>query len=175
MTARRAAARTTPAPLDEVPFWRRKALDEMTAEEWESLCDGCGRCCLHKLEDAVTGEVSYTDVACRLLDLGSCRCTSYAERTRFVSDCIRLDPEKVGTLDWLPPTCAYRLVAEGCELAWWHPLVSGDAETVHQAGISVRGRAVAEERAGDLADHVVAWPASQRPRRACSLTRRRAS
>ncbi len=149
-----------PAPAEEAPFWRRKTLAEMTQDEWESLCDGCAKCCLLKLEEVSTGEVSYTDVACRLLDLGSCRCTRYAMRKKLVPDCVRLYPETVETFRWLPSTCAYRLVSEGEDLPWWHPLVSGDAETVHQAGISVRGRSVAENRVDkhDLEDHIVTWP-----------------
>ena len=139
------------------PFWRTKRLAEMTGTEWESLCDGCGKCCLHKLEDVDTGEVAFTAVACRLLDLGSCRCGDYRNRKRKVADCIVLSPDKVADLSWLPVSCAYRLVWQGDDLAWWHPLVSGDPETVHQAGISVRGRAISERRAGDLQDHVVDW------------------
>ncbi len=132
----------------------------MTEAEWESLCDGCGRCCLLKLEDLDTGDVVYTEVACRLLDLGTCRCRDYAGRSAEIPDCARLTPATVRRLSWLPPTCAYRLVAEGHDLYWWHPLVSGDAETVHQAGISVRGRAVAEGevRLAELEDYVVEWP-----------------
>src|SRR5688572_28711526 len=107
----------------------------MTASEWESLCDGCGRCCLVKLEDEDTGQIDYTDVACTLLDGDSCRCRDYANRQRKVADCVRLTPAAVRSLSWLPPTCAYRLVAEGQGLPWWHPLVSGDPETVHLAGI----------------------------------------
>ena len=144
--------------MAEQPFWRRKTLAEMTRGEWESLCDGCAKCCLAKLEDDDTGEISYTEVACRLLDLGTCRCTDYANRKRFVPDCVVLTPRTVARLTWLPSTCAYRLVSEGKDLAWWHPLVSGDPETVHRAGISVRGRAVPEALAGDLEDHVVRWP-----------------
>ncbi len=142
----------------EEPFWRRKALSEMTRAEWESLCDGCAKCCLEKLEDAETGEVSYTDVACRLLDTDSCRCTDYENRHRFVPDCVKLTPWKVGTLKWLPTTCAYRLISEGEDLPAWHPLVSGDPQSVHKAGMSVRGRAVPEALAGDLQDHIVEWP-----------------
>ena len=144
---------TTPAE----PFWKTRRLAEMTPEEWESLCDGCGKCCLHKLEDVDTGEVSYTNVACRQLDLGSCRCSHYGEREHLVPDCLVLTAETVQEMDWLPETCAYRLVAAGKDLAWWHPLVSGDPETVHQAGISVRGRVISERRAGDLSQHLVDW------------------
>ena len=145
------------------PFWRHKALDEMTPEEWESLCDGCARCCLVKLEDEDAGDVFYTDVACRLLDSGACRCTDYAGRSDLVPDCLRLTPSLVGEAEWLPPTCAYRVVAEGGELAWWHPLVSGTLETVHEAGISVRGRVVEEQAVAeeDLQGHIVTWPASR--------------
>lgn len=121
------------------PFWRRKALEDMTEAEWESLCDGCGRCCMNKLEEEDTGEIFLTRLACRLLDLGSCRCKDYENRRKKVPDCVSITPEKARTLPWLPDTCAYRLVAQGKDLAWWHPLVSGDAQTVHQAGISVRG------------------------------------
>ena len=144
--------------MAEDPFWRRKTLAEMTRSEWESLCDGCAKCCLDKLQDDDTGEISYTEVACRLLDLGTCRCTDYANRKRFVPDCVVLTPRTVARLSWLPSSCAYRLVSEGKDLEWWHPLVSGDPETVHRAGVSVRGRAVPEALAGDLEDHVVHWP-----------------
>ena len=144
--------------MAEDPFWRRKTLAEMTRGEWESLCDGCAKCCLDKLQDDDTGEISYTEVACRLLDLGTCRCTDYANRKRFVPDCVVLTPRTVARLSWLPSSCAYRLISEGRDLAWWHPLVSGDPETVHRAGVSVRGRAVPEALAGDLEDHIVHWP-----------------
>ncbi len=139
------------------PFWRAKRLDEMNRAEWESLCDGCGKCCLHKLEDIDSGDIAFTNVACRLLDLGSCRCTDYRNRKRKVADCIVLSPDRVGDLSWLPGSCAYRLLWEGKDLAWWHPLVSGDPATVHRAGVSVRGRAVSERNAGNLQDHVVDW------------------
>lgn len=121
-------------------FWETKSLAEMSAEEWESLCDGCGKCCLIGLEDADTGEIYLTDVACKLLDGQSCRCSDYANRQQKVSDCVRLTPELVPTLGWLPKTCAYRLVSEGKPLKWWHPLLSGDPESVHAAGASVRGK-----------------------------------
>ena len=131
----------------------------MTPSEWESLCDGCGKCCLHKLQYEDNDEVVYTNVACRLLDVKSCQCSKYAERKRFVPDCVRLEPDKVAALTWMPSTCAYRLLSEGKDLAWWHPLVSGDPETVHVAGQSVRGRAIPERKAGPLENHLVTWPA----------------
>ncbi len=143
--------------MTDLPFWRAKTLDQLSRDEWESLCDGCGKCCLHKLEDMDTGRVHYTNVACRLLDLGTCRCGNYPKRQALVPDCISLDPTLVDALKWMPSTCGYRLVAERKDLPWWHPLVSGDSETVHQAGVSVRGRAVAEHLAGELEDHVVDW------------------
>ena len=126
---------------DTPPFWQRKSLAEMTDSEWESLCDGCGRCCLVKLEDADDSSITYfTDVGCRLLDGETCRCHDYPNRSAKVKDCVRLTPRNINRIVWLPPTCAYRLLADGGDLYWWHPLVSGDPETVHQAGISVRGR-----------------------------------
>jgi hypothetical protein len=150
------------------PFWKTKRLDEMSEGEWESLCDGCARCCLIKLEDEDTGRLHYTDVRCRLLDGEACRCTHYGERDQRVTDCVRLTPKLVSELRWLPPTCAYRLIDEGRDLAWWHPLVSGDADTVHRAGISVRGRTRIDEdqvETDGWEQHIVAWP-NRRPRAA---------
>jgi hypothetical protein len=140
-------------------FWQSKRLAEMTPAEWESLCDGCGRCCLKKLEDESTGKVVYTDVACRLLDPERCRCTRYEKRHELVQDCVALDASSTETMRWLPTTCAYRRLAEGKPLEWWHPLVSGDPETVHHAGISVRGRTLPENAVGDdeLQTRVIRW------------------
>ncbi|MCF3934468.1 YcgN family cysteine cluster protein [Acuticoccus sp. M5D2P5] len=142
------------------PFWRTKALEEMNPSEWEALCDGCGRCCLNKLEDYDTGEIAWTNVACTLLDHGTCRCRNYERRTEVVPDCVPLTPETVRALTWLPATCGYRLVREGRDLFWWHPLKSGDPATVHEAGISVRGRVVSEDDVGVEAyeEHIVGWP-----------------
>lgn len=137
------------------PFWRRKTLAEMTTAEWESLCDGCAKCCLAKLEDIDTGELHWTNVACRLLDLGTCRCSRYAERARLVSDCVQVTADNIEDLFWMPSTCAYRLLAEGKDLPHWHPLVSGDPDSVHRAGISVRGRVISERRAGPLEHHLL--------------------
>jgi uncharacterized protein len=151
-----------PAPAAEEPFWRTKNLEAMSEAEWESLCDGCGRCCLVKLEDEDTGTIHYTDVGCTLLDGAACRCRDYKNRQGKVPDCVRLTPGAVRTLSWLPPTCAYRLLAEGRNLYWWHPLLSGDPETVHAAGISVRHRVVGAEEdfsLQELLDRVVDWPA----------------
>ena len=118
------------------PFWKAKSLGEMTTEEWESVCDGCGRCCLEKLEDTETGEIIFTNVACNLLDTDSCRCTAYLYRTQLMPDCLVLTPGSIKDTYWLPPTCAYRLLAESKELEWWHHLISGDADTVREAGVS---------------------------------------
>ena len=126
-------------------FWRHKSLHEMSDEEWESLCDGCGQCCLIKFQDEDTDELLHTRLACKLLDIGVCRCTDYDNRHARVSDCVVISPDTVDTLDWLPHSCAYRLVAEGRDLYWWHPLVSSDPDSVHQAGVSVREWATSEE------------------------------
>ncbi len=141
---------------DKTRFWETIPLEEMTDAQWESLCDGCGQCCLFKLEDADTGEYALTDVACRYLDHDTCRCSDYANRRRNVPDCVKVTPRNIRELRWMPETCAYRLLADGKPLFDWHPLVSGDPESVHTSGASVRGKAVNEDMVDDLEDHVVA-------------------
>jgi uncharacterized cysteine cluster protein YcgN (CxxCxxCC family) len=131
------------------PFWETKSLAEMSPAEWESLCDGCGLCCLVRFEDERSGVVTPTRVACKLLDTEACRCSDYEHRRDFVPDCIKLTPDNVRKLAWMPLSCAYRRLAEGRGLAGWHPLVSGDPESVHRAGVSIRGQTVSE---ADLAD-----------------------
>ena len=135
-------------------FWE-KPLETLDRAQWEALCDGCGKCCLHKVEDADTGDVYPTNVACRLLDRETARCSNYRQRRAFVPDCLRLTPGKIRSIGWLPMTCAYRLRAEGQPLPEWHYLVCGDRDAVHKAGISVRGWTISESLAGDLENHIV--------------------
>jgi uncharacterized protein len=157
-------------------FWKTKSLEQMSESEWESLCDGCGRCCLVKLEDEETGDIHFTDVGCTLLVEQTCRCRDYDNRQERVSDCVRLTPAAVRSLPWLPKSCAYRLVAEGKDLAWWHPLVSGDSDTVHEAGISVRGRVSGPEElfsVPDLMGRIVQWPGKMPRPKGSALTHKK--
>ena len=146
------------------PFWE-KPVESLRRAEWEALCDGCGNCCLNKVEDADTGEIYRTNVACRLLDLETARCGNYRGRRSFVPDCIRLTPRLAASLSWLPATCAYRLRAAGEPLPQWHYLICGDREAVHREGISVIanrefGRAISEVMAGPLEEHII-WPGEE--------------
>ncbi len=145
---------TQSAPQPDRPFWETKTLEQMSAQEWESLCDGCGRCCLVRFEDEDTGEIIPTRVACRLLDTQTCACTNYRHRRRYVPDCIKLTPHKIEDLTWMPHSCAYRRLHEGRGLASWHPLCSGDPESVHRAGVSVRGLVLSETAFADVEDAI---------------------
>ena len=140
-------------------FWETKKLEELTLSEWESLCDGCARCCMIKLEDETSCEIFYTGLVCRYLDKHACRCTHYPERHALVPDCVKLDADRASEFKWLPKSCAYRRLAEGRSLAWWHPLVSGSSESVHQANISIRGKVVSEEHVhpDEFEVHVITW------------------
>jgi len=138
-------------------FWETKKLAEMTAEEWESLCDNCGKCCLHKLEDEDTGKIAFTRVACRLINLNTCRCTRYNERTKLVAECLDIRKLHVEKYNWLPSTCAYRLLNEGKELPSWHPLLTGSPASVKRAGVSISSYAIKESMAMDLEDHIIEW------------------
>ena len=161
------------------PFWETKSLSEMTRREWESLCDGCGLCCLIRFEDEDTGEITPTRVACALFDDHSCRCSNYGERHRFVTDCIKLTPGNIATLPWMPLSCAYRRLDEGKPLPAWHPLITGDPESVHDAGVSVRDQTTNEDMLDDpddalnfaAPDLLADW--SERPLPAARSRRRR--
>jgi uncharacterized cysteine cluster protein YcgN (CxxCxxCC family) len=140
-------------------YWETRSLAELTPAQWESLCDGCARCCLHKLQDEDSGALLFTRVRCRYLDESTCRCSDYQRRSELVPECVHLSTAAVAEYDWLPPTCAYRLRARGLPLPAWHPLVSGDPDSVHAAGISIRGRAISEEyvHPDGFEEHVIHW------------------
>lgn len=138
------------------PFWKRP-LEDLSRSEWEALCDGCGKCCLHKVEDEDSGDIYATNVACKLLNLETARCGDYRHRRAFVPDCVRLTPRLASELSWLPESCAYRRLARGEPLPDWHYLISGDRETVHASGNSIIGKVISEEFAGPLEHHIV-WP-----------------
>ena len=137
-------------------FWESKPLDKLTREEWESLCDHCAKCCLHKIEDIDSREIYFTNVGCRYLD-EECNCTRYTDRSEIVPDCVTLTPADLQNPYWLPDTCAYRLIAEGNPLPDWHPLISGNPESVTQAGQRIAGRVVSELEADDLEQHLITW------------------
>ena len=145
--------------MAEKPFWQTVKLADMTAAQWEAVCDGCAKCCLVKLQDEDSGEIVFTDIVCNLLDQQSCRCAHYEERTELVPDCVKLTKDNLDKIDFMPPSCAYRLLHEGKDLPQWHPLVSGRADSVVEAGMSVKGRVIAEMAFdGDSEDRVVDWP-----------------
>lgn len=151
--------------MQEQAFWKTKKMNEMTREEWESLCDGCAQCCLHKLEDEDTREILYTNVVCKLLDTQACACGDYPNRHTRNPECLELTPRLVRQLHWMPDTCAYRLVAKGEDLPDWHPLVCGDPEEVHRRGISVRGKVISEADVDmeQIEDYVVGQEGYDRP------------
>ena len=157
------------------PFWKTKTLAEMSEGEWESLCDGCGKCCVIGLEDEDTGEIYLTDVACKMLDGKACRCSDYPNRQKHVSDCVKLTPENVPELNWLPKTCAYRLVGEKRDLFWWHPLISGDPDTIHAARVSVRNKTRPEGRLqiSGLMKRITKWPEPLREPKASPPARKK--
>lgn len=138
-------------------FWQDKSLQEMTINEWESLCDHCGMCCLHKLEDEDSGEIAFTNVACQYYDFDQRRCGCYAERSIKVPDCLDLKKQDFSGFLWMPKTCAYRLLSTGQPLPPWHPLVSGNPQSVTKAGKSIVGYAIKETDVDDLEDHIIAW------------------
>lgn len=138
-------------------FWNHKRLEEMSREEWESLCDGCAKCCLYKLEDVDTREIWFTNVVCDLLDLESCRCNDYPNRSVRMPNCVTLTQEKSRKLYWMPSTCAYRLLSEGKPLPHWHPLISGDPMALTRSGNSIRGKVIPRSKADDLENHLITW------------------
>ncbi len=138
-------------------FWETKTLDQMSRDEWESLCDHCGKCCLHKLEDEETGELAFTRVCCDLIDLKSCHCTRYSERSVLVPDCLDLKQHNFAEYNWLPDTCAYRLLVDGKPLPDWHPLLTGNPDSVRQAGITISDYAIKESEVDDMEDYIIGW------------------
>lgn len=138
-------------------FWETKTLAQMTVSEWESICDGCAKCCLHKLEDEDTGDLYYTSVVCDLINLESCQCTRYQERTKLVPECLDLKQHDFSEYNWLPETCAYKLLANNQPLPDWHPLISGSKESVKEAGVSICSYAMKESEVDDLQDHIIEW------------------
>lgn len=138
-------------------FWQTKTLDEMSDQEWEALCDGCGKCCLNKLIDEDTEELIHTNVACELLNTHTCACSNYENRFNIVPDCLKITRDKLADYFWLPSSCAYRLLAEGQSLPAWHPLRTGSKSAMHKAGQSVRNKVVPESKAGPWEEHIITW------------------
>ena len=148
---------------EQQPFWEAKSLAQMNDQEWESLCDGCGKCCLNKVIDDETEELFFTNVACQLLNTKSCQCSDYPNRFKKVPDCFKVTLDNRDSFGWLPVSCAYRRLDEGKTLPSWHPLLVGSTKKMHQLGQSVRGKVISENQAGDLEDHVVYWPLTLEP------------
>lgn len=144
--------------MSDDQFWKSKTMEQMTEQEWESLCDGCGKCCLNKVIDDETDELFFTNVACSQLNTKSCQCKNYSKRFKLVPDCFKVTIENRESFGWLPASCAYRLIDEGKALPSWHPLLVGSAKEMHRLGQSIRGKVISEKAAGDLEDHVVSWP-----------------
>lgn len=145
-----------------LPFWQTKKLSQMTEAEWEAICDGCGKCCLVKLQDEETNEIAFTDIACRLLDTDDCHCRHYQQRLELVPDCVKLTKDNLAQINFMPPSCSYRLLNEGKPLPDWHPLVTGKTDSTRLAGRSVSGRVVSENATkDDLTDHIVTWPTDE--------------
>ncbi|CAM3248852.1 YcgN family cysteine cluster protein [Moritella viscosa] len=138
-------------------FWQTKTLAKMTNAEWESLCDGCGKCCLHKIIEDDTDEIHFTNVACELLNTKSCRCKKYEKRFKYVSDCFKVTLDDIDAFHWLPESCSYKRLLEGNDIPEWHPLITGSQSEMHKLGYSIRGKAVAESQAGDLEDHIITF------------------
>lgn len=148
---------------NQAPFWQTTSLADMDDAQWEAVCDGCAKCCLVKLQDEDTGELAFTNLACRQLDLGTCRCKTYDQRTEIVSDCVKLTKDNLAQIDFMPPSCAYRLLNEGQPLPDWHPLLSGTPDSVVAAGMSVHGRVIPEgDGDEDVENHVVVWPLDEK-------------
>lgn len=163
-----AKSRAGDAAAAELPFWKTKTLKQMTDAEWESLCDGCGKCCLVKLEDEDTGELYFTGLSCKMLNISTCQCSDYANRKKHVPDCVKLTPDTVGKIDWLPKTCAYVLVHNREDLKPWHHLVCGDRNEVHRAGVSAKDRVRSEVGISDeeAFDYLIDWAHEpKKPRR----------
>lgn len=144
----------------DMPFWKTKTMVQMNRKEWESLCDGCGKCCCIRMEDEDTADIYVTNVVCKLFDAGTCQCTDYANRSTKVPDCVTLTPENAGALKWMPRTCAYRLVSEGKDLYDWHHLVSGSRDTIHDVGMSVQNAVISELDVDEDSQHhyITQWP-----------------
>jgi uncharacterized cysteine cluster protein YcgN (CxxCxxCC family) len=158
-----ARRKTSKGDKADAPFWKRKTLEEMNVAEWESLCDGCGKCCTFTLEDEDTGDLYRTSVACQLFDDGACGCRDYSNRFATVPECLKVTPQNIAEMDFFPHTCAYVLVYEGKDLPEWHHLVCGDREEIHRRGLSVRNKTLSEKALGgaDMDDFVIEWPEEQ--------------